>query len=269
MPARELSPLLVTSPSVRSGTTLLQRLLCASTNALVYGEEVGKDLDLQLQILASRRLVYAHSRAHLAQRTADVLAGRGDGWIADLMPDIDAYLDALHEGAFAGLDACRRHAASAGRGVWGFKYPGWPPHLLRLLKDALPGTRVIYLHRGLGDTLRSAKAWHGFTDEAQSEAFCAQWRQHRAQTSAWAAGRDDVLVLALETLLADPESTIARLQAFAPIGDVDRGVLARRVNNAGDAALSPLAAGGYVAPATLSPREQAWVDAAEASLRDA
>lgn len=34
---RELSPLLVMSPSIRPGTTLLQRLLCPAGNALAYG----------------------------------------------------------------------------------------------------------------------------------------------------------------------------------------------------------------------------------------
>src|SRR5947209_314180 len=36
-----LAPVVVTSPTPRCGTTLVQRLLTASSNAFIYGEEVG------------------------------------------------------------------------------------------------------------------------------------------------------------------------------------------------------------------------------------
>lgn len=256
-----LSPVLVTSPTVRSGTTLLQRLLCSSPDALVYGEEIGKDLDLQLQISSSRRLVYGHSRQRFTESLERVVAGDGNDWIPDLMPGIDGYLDALHRGAFAGLDYCRDHARSLGRTVWGFKYPGWPPHLVRQLFDHLPGTRVVYLVRPLADTARSAKAWGAFNDEPGLQAFCQQWAQGQAFMQQWRQSHP-VLVLAFDELVAQPAPTLARLQAFLGIRAMDAGVLERRINNITQGLDTRHRHTHYIPPAALTPREQALVQAA-------
>ena len=94
------APVLVTSPAIRSGSTLLQRLLCSSPDAIVFGEEIGKDLDLQLQILASRQLVLInpHGLRTNLERLSASLADRG------LRPDgrpLAASDDALAQ-AFSG-----------------------------------------------------------------------------------------------------------------------------------------------------------------------
>lgn len=262
---RELDPILVTSPTTRCGTTLLQRLLCSSSNALVYGEEIGKDLEIQLQLDTSRRLIYTHGRQRFASSLDRVMAGDGNDWLVDLMPDLDDYLEALRQGAFAGLASCRRHAHAAGRPLWGFKYPGWPPHMLRMLVDSLPATRVIYIHRDLDAAARSAKAWHGFQDPAQMQAFCAQWAEHMRFMQQWRQERA-VLVLSYEALVADPERAIAQLCGFLPFERIDAGLLGRRINNGTEAATSPHGHAAYIEPAALTPQEQAWVDAAKAAV---
>lgn len=258
---RELSPILLTSPTIRSGSTLLQRLLCSSSNALVYGEEIGKDLAMQLQILVSRQAIYGHSRQRFTSSLERVMQGDSNDWIVDLMPDIDVYLEALRQGAFAGLASCRQQAALAGRGLWGFKYPGWPPPLMRLLLDNLPATRVIYVVRNLADTARSAKAWGAFNDETDLQAFCAQWLE---QVNFMQALRPDprVLVLPFETLLREPGPCIDRLCAFLPFQDIDRGVLGQRINNLTEGVDPRRGHNRYIEPAALTAQEQAWVDAA-------
>jgi hypothetical protein len=46
----DLDPLIIGSPTPRCGTTLLQRLLCSSQHALIYGEKCAQDLELFLNI---------------------------------------------------------------------------------------------------------------------------------------------------------------------------------------------------------------------------
>lgn len=250
------APLLLTSPAIRSGSTLVQRLLCSASDALVYGEEVGKDLELQLQVLAARRLVYRQSRPRFEQALAGVLAGRTDDWIIDLMPDIGAYLASLGRGALAGLDACAAHAESLGRPAWGFKHPGMAPAALALLAELRPGLRTVYVLRGLADALRSAKAWGALPDEAQVRRYCEDWVAHQRFVHAWRR-QVPVLVLRHESLVADPAGAIARLRQFAACGAINPGVLDRRINApAGEA---------YREPAPLSAQEQAWVAAATAA----
>lgn len=263
---RGLSPVLVTSPTVRSGTTLLQRLLCSSPDALIYGEEIGKDLDLQLQIFSSRKLVYSHSRQRFAGSLERVLAGDGNDWIVDLMPDLDGYLEALQRGALAGLESCRQHAAAAGREVWGFKYPGWPPHLTRMLYDCLPGTRVVYLVRGLADTARSAKAWGAIGSEQDMQAFCAQWAQNVAFMQQWQRDHP-VLMLSLEALVADPGTEQARLGDFLGVRGLSPAALQRRINNHTVGMDSQHRHTGYIEPAQLTPPELVFVESATRAVQ--
>ncbi|TNJ32874.1 sulfotransferase [Arenimonas terrae] len=260
-PLRGLSPLVVTSPTTRSGTTLLQRLLCSAGNTLVYGEEVGKDLEMQLQILTARRLVYTHSRPRFADNLERFLQGDTNHWLVDLMPPLDDYLAALRQGAFAGLQECQRQAQAAGRTLWGFKYPGWPPHLLRLLSSELPGTRVIYLHRRLADTARSAKAWHDYA-EPQMLAFCEQWLANQ-QAMRERRGDPTVLMLSFESLVQDPAGTLERLRDFLPFEGIDAGLLRDRINNQTHGGGAQHGHNDYIEPAALSAQEQAWVDAAQ------
>lgn len=253
------APLLVTSPTIRSGSTLVQRLLCSAPGALVYGEEIGKDLEFQLQVLATRRLVCGQGRARFDQALARVLDGQADDWIIDLMPDMGRYLGALEQGALAGLDACGAHAASVGRPTWGFKYPGMAPVALSLLAELRPGLRVVYVLRDLAATLRSAKAWGALPDPASTRRFCEDWVAHQRFVHGWRA-RLPVLVLRHEAWATGPGRAIDRLRAFAGVGAPDPGVLARRINGpAGEA---------YREPLPLSPEEQAWVASATAAAPD-
>lgn len=41
----ERSLIIITLPTIRSGTTLPQRLLCSATNALIYGATCAQDLE--------------------------------------------------------------------------------------------------------------------------------------------------------------------------------------------------------------------------------
>lgn len=258
------APVLVTSPSIRSGTTLLQRLLCSSPQAIIYGEEIGKDLDLQLQVLASRRMIYGQMQPRLADGLRRVLAGDANDWIIDLMPDVDAYVEAISTGALAGLSACARHADGLGRTTWGFKYPGWSPHLLPLMAALMPGLRVVYLVRDLADTARSAKAWGDFGGLPDLQAFCIHWAAHVRAMRAWSPGHA-VLELSYAALVDQPALAFGRLGDFLGVRDMDPGVLAHRINTDEGAAAGE-ARRGYRPPAELTAQEMAWVDAARASL---
>ena len=41
----DLDPMIITAPTIRSGTTLVQRLLCSSTRGLIFGEPIAQDLE--------------------------------------------------------------------------------------------------------------------------------------------------------------------------------------------------------------------------------
>jgi len=257
----EPRPILLSSPTIRCGTTLLQRLLCSSENTLIYGEEIGKDLELQLQIFASRKMVYLHSRQRFAISLDRVMQGDTNDWIPDLMPDIDGYLVVLREGSFAGLSYCQQHAEKNGRTLWGFKYPGWQPHLIRMLFDAIPGTRAIYIFRDLADCVRSAKAWGELHSEADTQQFCTQWAGHLRFMLQW-QDSNPVLMLKYEELIKEPGRAIEQLRNFLPFEDMKSEVLQYKINNMTEGADSRRDHHNYIEPAALTERESDFIEAA-------
>jgi hypothetical protein len=257
----ELKPILITSPTIRCGTTLLQRLLCSSSNALIYGEEIGKDLELQLQIFVARKMVYSHSRQRFASSLDRVMQGDANDWIPDLMPDIDGYLEALRQGSFAGLAYCKQHAENNDRQLWGFKQPGWQPHLIRMLFGAMPGTSLIYIFRDLADCVRSAKAWGELHDEAETQQFCAQWAGHMTFMQQWQHS-NPVLMLSYEDLLREPMQAIERLRNFLPFEGINIDVLEHKINNMTEGVDTRRDHLNYIEPAALTALETGFIEAA-------
>src|SRR5882762_4089850 len=167
----DFDPLIVCSPTIRSGTTLLQRLLCSARNALIYGERCGEEVEFFLKVYTSKALLYHGNRRHFAAGLDQVLRGEVNDWILDLMPDIDDFLEELGRSCFAWLAHFRDSAARAGRPVWGFKYPGWPPPTLRLVRQLLPRSRFLYVHRDILDCLKSARARDSVRSVPEVQAF--------------------------------------------------------------------------------------------------
>src|SRR6185295_800298 len=168
----ELDPVIITSPTIRSGTTLLQRLLCSATNALIYGETCAQDLEVFLTLYRSRALMYSVGKPNYAASLSHVRAGDVNDWILDLMPDIDGYLEQLGRCCFSLLTYCRDYAVGAGRPIWGLKAPGFKPHTIALIRQAMPQARFLYIHRDVVDCLRSAKARQTVRSELEVKEFC-------------------------------------------------------------------------------------------------
>lgn len=232
---------------------------------MIYGEEIAKDLEMQLQIFASREMIYSHSRERFSGSLGRVIQGDTNDWIPDLMPDIDGYLEALRQGSFAGLDYCRQQALVHGRTEWGFKYPGWAPHMMQLLVNTLPGTRVIYIYRNLPDCVRSAKAWGEIQDETGMQQFCAQWAGHMRFMQQWQP-TSPVLLLSYEALVTEPERTIQQLCRYVPFENVNHDVLRHKINNMGQSADARLRQNDYIEPAALTSNELDHIEAIMATV---
>ena len=248
----DLNPVIITSPTIRSGTTLLQRLLCSATNALIYGETCAHDLELFLTVYQSRALMYGMGKPGYAARLSRVQAGEVNDWILDLMPGIDGYLEALGRSCFALLTYCRDYAASAGRPVWGLKAPGMKIPTLDLIRQTMPQARFIYIHRDIVDCLRSAKARQTVRSEPEVKEFCRSW----AANLDYALGFSHepfVHILSYAELIAAPGKCLPQIAAFAGAQGIRADVLRRKINTRPrDAGPGPR---DYIEPATLTDAE--------------
>lgn len=210
-------------------------------------------------------MIYSNSRQRFTGSLEFVLNGNTNAWIPDLMPDIDGYLEALRQGSFAGLAYCREHAMRSGRSLWGFKYPGWQPHLIRMLVDAVPETRLIYIFRNLHDCVRSAKAWGEIRDESETQQFCMQWASHMKFMQQWQHSHQ-ALMLSYEALVKEPEQSIETLCSFLPFEGLSSGVLQHKINNLMEGKDSRRDHNHYIEPATLTPTETTIIEMALAAI---
>ena len=96
--ASDLDPLLVTAPTIRCGTTLLQRLICSSGDALLFGEQAADELAVALRLLVARLRVFVQNPGHFAASLEAFAAGDVNDWMIDLMPDLDGFVRAAVDG---------------------------------------------------------------------------------------------------------------------------------------------------------------------------
>ena len=246
----DLDPLVITAPTIRSGTTLLQRLLCSSPRALIYGELCAQDLEFFLNLYAFKSQQYTCRREEMSAALRNVLAGEVNDWIPGLMPDISEYLRAIGRAAFSGMTYCRDYAISVGRPCWGVKHPSWNPATIRLMRAVMPRSRFIFIHRDLEDSLKSAKAQGLTYSKADVEEFCRSWAENRNYMLSL-SGEATVLSLQYSDLVGEPRATLAKLADFTGLDDMDPDVLNHKVNAWKGEDYIMQAKDGYFEPAEL------------------
>jgi hypothetical protein len=246
------APLFVAAPTTRCGTTLLQRVLNSSSNALVLGEVVAQTLLDHVQAYAARAALPARA----AEQRRDLeRALRGEPfWCPHLTGDAAGFValfrDALER--FVRFHEAEAHAH--GRSLWGAKLPTVPVDSLRTLRAILPGSKVIYVVRDLVAAAASAKARRFLRAPLDFERFAERWQ---AGVIAIEALRADphVLVVTYEDLARCSAGTLRELAAFTGARDLDPRVLKARVNTWPGAAEDGHAPGQYIAPAELDEAE--------------
>jgi hypothetical protein len=263
-----LDPLVITSPTPRCGTTLVQRLLCSSSRALIYGEKSAQDFELFLNIYAFKSQEYQYWRENHRQELQKVLRGEVNDWILELSPDVDGYLAALQDSLFGGIAYCRDYAVGLGRPVWGFKYPGWAPVTLRLLRACVPGAHFLFILRDLTDCLKSARAQHLVTGEQDTREFCRKWLEG-VQYARSMQAEPGTLVLSYEELTARPAEALAQLASFTGLQDIDPSVLDHKINVWMGQGFALQNRDGYVPPAELADSDYAILAETTAALAQA
>lgn len=262
---QDLDPLIVTSPTVRCGTTLLQRLLCSARNTLIYGENCGYELEFFLNTYAAKAPLLRMHQGRLDAVLQSVLRGDVNDMIIDLMPDVEGQLRALEESCFKLFAYYREYACKVGRPIWGIKFPCLSIGTLNLLRAMVPRSRVIFIHRHLGDCLQSAKAWQGLSLEGEIRQFCTVWLQNMN----FILGRsEDRVILRLEyqDLVTQPTQMIELLASFSGAESIDTQVLDKKINTWVHSDPNNPSVSGYIQPIPLTEWEKRIVEETIAGL---
>jgi hypothetical protein len=261
------APIIITSPTTRCGTTLVQRLLSASDNAFLYGEGVGHHIvALTQSFVTALRNIEQHGGefdAHLER----ALIGVMDDWQPGLMAPSNVMLRGWTETYYQLPVVLSEFGRSIGRPIWGFKLPALSHDVIAALLRLMPRARVIYVFRSPFDALKSAKA-RKFVKSGRAVAqFAAAWAQNMSEASAFASdGR--FLLLRYETLIQQPIPQMRILEAFTQVEGVRASTFETKVNTFkgdGDLGYSPTQ---YIQPQELTDAERRAVRSRAGPMAD-
>ena len=250
-----LSPLIVTSPTTRCGTTLVQRLLTASGNAIVYGEEVGHQIrTLTIWLIGLLR------QLEEVRRDADedfrrALTGALTDWRPGLTAPTDVMLGAWIETYYQLPFALAEFSRSAERPLWGFKFPALDRDTLKAFLLLMPRAKAIYVIRNLCDALKSAKARRFVVDEEGASRFCAEWAKNMREMIDLASD-SRILLVRYEDLLADRSGRVKLLERFTGAQALDSQVFDLKINTFRGAVADGHSPTQYIPPAELTKAER-------------
>jgi hypothetical protein len=253
-----LSPVIVTSPTARCGTTLVQRLLTASSNGFVFGEEIGNQLRVLTTWFVDLMQQVERGGAAMDADFEAALKGGHAEWRPGLNPPSKVLMKGWVETYYQLPSTLADYAASIGRPVWGFKYPAYTRDMLRAMLSFMPRARVVYVYRNLYDVLKSAKARRFVNTPEETVQFCAQWATNMSEV-AELAGDDRVLILKYEDFVARREEHLRFLETKLGVTGMDAAVFDARINTFRGGEAGGFSPTQYIAPAALSEEDRAAV----------
>jgi hypothetical protein len=252
-PSDDSAPIFLLSAGWRSGSTLLQRLLCSTGEALIWGEPYGRSGLIPSLTRASMALRPDWpNEMHFAKPNHNDLVG---GWIANMYPPPQALRDSFR----AQLDTLFALPAQ-GRGFarWGLKEVRLQAMDARFLSWVYPQARFIFLVRNPWDAWASAKGlqfyeqWPNRSVET-AEQFSKHWAKLTRSFLQWPS--DSGMLVRYEDLI-QPGFDLGQISSHCGLKDLDPGPLSVKIR------------GMRKEPSTLDARETALITANCASLTD-
>ncbi|MGR6033886.1 MAG: sulfotransferase [Candidatus Nitrosoglobus sp.] len=153
MPVSEEAPIFIFSAGWRSGSTLLQRLICSDKSTLIWGEPYAHCGYIQTlaSTLQSFNQEFPYKEFYLQPQQLDDLSST---WIANLYPGLQ-HLKAAHLQFFNRLFA--QPAREAGAQHWGLKEVRLDTQHALYLKWLYPKAKFLFLYRNIYSAYRSYK----------------------------------------------------------------------------------------------------------------
>lgn len=231
------SPVFIMSAGWRSGSTLIQRLICSSREVLVWGEPYAR-CELVQNLAESAKALnssYPH-QGHLPDMKS--LGPIEDQWIANLFPSPGD----MRFGYRAALDAMiARPAFREGYARFGMKEVRLDADHGRFLQWIYPDARFLAIVRNPWDAWRSAKGmdlylkWPGQPIN-NAATFAHHWLRLVESFAAWK--HESVFFFRYEDLLKNPQS-VRLIADHCGLDDVDSSVMNKVIGSSGEKAPLP------------------------------
>jgi len=224
-------PVFVFSAGWRSGSTLLQRILCSSGELVLWGEPLG-DVALIPRLAGSLSVINDKWPRDRILNPGFDLSAFSESWIATISPQI-SYLKSGHR---ALLDEWLARPAREVHNVqrWGMKEVRLTIHHARYLRWLYPNARFVFIYRNLFDAYRSwrgntwGSVWPGYFSWSPV-AYARHWKY---LLGGFLEGYQELggYLIRFEDLTAG-RVNLEELAAYVGISGIDPGVLDKRIGS--------------------------------------
>lgn len=237
-PSEFRAPIVVTSPTPRSGTTLVQRLICSSQNGVCFGENVAERLfDFSKFAEGVNNFVETH-RERGKLEWEKLLSGDSEFWMVSLELPGDQSKNAALIAYYAYMQYHAVCAAQLGRPVWGAKSPAQPVSSIGKLSQFFPNTKCIYVYRNVFDVVKSCKSRDWIKSEEDLRRYCSDWVRNTEIIAALKTQRisavNRLITIEYERIISHRDEVIDKIEAFTGLNEIKRSVLDQKVNTWSD-----------------------------------
>ena len=218
----------------RTGSTLMQRLLCSSGELLLWGEPYANSMPVQHMHRTALPLLHAGlPKDHFIERTSpnrwkEIYADLGRYWIANIYPD-PAHIRAAHRKM---LDTLFRDSANKlGFPRFGLKEVRLNGDHAQYLKWLYPDARFVFLVRNPWDawnSYRGAQWYYAWPDLliTSVEQFSQLWLQNLDSLLSW---KDESIFLVRYEDILREEAALDQVQEHCMLENIDRTVMQAKI----------------------------------------
>lgn len=222
-------PIVVVAPTQRCGTTLIQRALNSTKQAIIYGENFGAFE----KIPSNLRAISQNFEMRVARTTAcrsEIESGNYDQDLSALFPNYKRYRKIMEQNFYNILKFYNTETLQSGFDRWGFKnqvvdLKGFL-HFIKLV----PTATYIFVYRDISEVIKSHKARFPHTLKHPNDfaAYGARWAANYRALRA-VSGRK-CLHVEHASIADDAKSLAAKLESLCEIGPIDLNVFSKMVN---------------------------------------
>lgn len=224
----EDAPIFLFSAGWRSGSTLLQRMLCSDPSLLVWGEPFEDRLIIPRMFQMIRD--YTTEDAHLKYSISDTQTELSSEWIANLNPGYSNLLLAQREF----LQGClKRTAIERGFSRWGMKSVRLTAEHAKYLKFLFPRAKILFLVRNPLDAWNSysGKSWHASYPDFKVDNAVKFFTHWNMLASSFIKSREELGAFSITyESLVNEEGIDSQVEAFLGI-NIDSRVLRQKIGS--------------------------------------
>jgi len=257
---RALAPVIITSPTTRCGTTLLQRLLSSSDNAFIYGEEIGFQVKKFADWLVGMMQHLEKNEANLDEDFQHALLGELNDWRPGMTPPANIMLRSCLHTFYQIPMTLSDYGCSIDRPIWGYKCPAYSHDTIITILTLMPKAKFIYVFRNPFDALESAKARRFVKTDNEVIEYCNSWAKNMSEISGF-VNHERMMFIKYEDLIDQKNVVIKKIELFSGIEHIDLSGFDVRVNTFLGEEVNGHSPSQYIRPEKLTASERATAQA--------